>query len=237
MECLLEALFQCSKVDSATSSAHPRSDATGLIDTVAFQQGWEEMQSGLAEFKTIKADAYAFMHRNSRAVSGPSITRIDTVSELLRSVFESPIMVGTRVLILSRTGEKKIVAEELLLYPPAPGDTFPSQGFCYICHSLGHIPYFTDNFWGNYLSRGAHAPPLKHINRFLYVLPLFALSIACRGCAWMVGSNGYVKYLWNRCIDIWMYILCGKNCCHGLMDFPTCLLVGWMFEMLVFCRT
>ncbi|XP_051143421.1 uncharacterized protein LOC127259853 [Andrographis paniculata] len=120
-----------SKVDSAASSAHPRSEATGLTDIVAFQQGWEEMHSGLAEFKemmtefkTIKADVYAFMHRNFGAVSGPSATtRIDMVSELLRPVSESPMMVGTHLLILSRTGEKKVVAKGLLLSPSTPGDT------------------------------------------------------------------------------------------------------------------
>ncbi|XP_051117056.1 uncharacterized protein LOC127241865 isoform X2 [Andrographis paniculata] len=122
---------KCSKVDSAASSAHPRSEATGLTDTIAFQQGWEEMQSGfaefkemMAEFKTIKANVYAFMHRNSGAISGPSATvRIDTVSKLLRPVSKSSMTVGTRVLILSRTREKKVVAEGLLLSPPAPGDT------------------------------------------------------------------------------------------------------------------
>ncbi|XP_051149252.1 uncharacterized protein LOC127263972 [Andrographis paniculata] len=65
------------------------------------------------------------MHRNSRAVTGLSTTtRIDTRSELLRPVSESPMTVGTRVFILSRTGEKKIVAEGLLLCPLAPGYIF-----------------------------------------------------------------------------------------------------------------
>ncbi|XP_051130856.1 uncharacterized protein LOC127251270 isoform X2 [Andrographis paniculata] len=123
-----------SKVDSATSSGHPLSEATSLIDIVAFQQGWEKMHNGIAEltatmteFKTIKADVYPFMHRNSKAVTGPfeATTRIDTVSELIRPISESPMMVTH----------------------------FSCQGFHYIRLSPGHTTYFSDNCWGDFHSR------------------------------------------------------------------------------------
>ncbi|XP_051134109.1 uncharacterized protein LOC127253519 isoform X2 [Andrographis paniculata] len=120
-----------SKVDSAASSAHPRSESTGLTDSVAFQHGWEQLQNGMEElkammdeFKTIKVDVYAFMHRNSGAVTGQAGTsRIDSVPEIPRPVSEPSMTVGTHVLLLSHTGEKKVVAEGLLLCPPGPGDT------------------------------------------------------------------------------------------------------------------
>ncbi|XP_051115966.1 uncharacterized protein LOC127241109 [Andrographis paniculata] len=92
--------------------------------------GVAELKATMAEFKTIKADVYAFMYRNSVAVSGPSATtRIDTVSELLRPVSKSPMTVGTRVLILSRTREKKLVAKGLLLSPPYQVTHFPWSRF------------------------------------------------------------------------------------------------------------
>ncbi|XP_051134888.1 uncharacterized protein LOC127254059 [Andrographis paniculata] len=126
-----EKIKKQSKVDSAASSAHPCSETTSLTDSVAFQQGWEQMQNGLAElkammaeFKTIKSDVYAFMHRNSEAVIGQTgISRIYPVSELPRHMSEPGLTVGTHVLLLSHFGEKKVVAEGLLLCPPAPGDT------------------------------------------------------------------------------------------------------------------
>ncbi|XP_051120401.1 uncharacterized protein LOC127244108 [Andrographis paniculata] len=107
-----EKIKKWSKVDSAASSAHPRNEATSLTDSVAFEQGWEQIHNGIAElkammveFKTIKSDMYAFMHRNSGAVTGQAGTsRIDSVSELPRPVSEPGLTVGTRVLLLSRTG-------------------------------------------------------------------------------------------------------------------------------------
>ncbi|XP_051134804.1 uncharacterized protein LOC127254004 isoform X3 [Andrographis paniculata] len=122
-----------SKVDSAASSAHPRSESTGLTDSVAFQHGWEQLQNGMEElkammdeFKTIKADVYAFMHRNSGAVTGQAGTsRIDSVPEIPRPVSEPSMTVGTHVLLLSRTGEKKVVAEGLLLCPLGQVTHFP----------------------------------------------------------------------------------------------------------------
>ncbi|XP_051140054.1 uncharacterized protein LOC127257649 [Andrographis paniculata] len=83
-----------------------------------------ELKAMMAEFKNIKCDVYAFMQKNSGAVTGQAGTsRIDSVSELPKPVSEPGLTVGMHVLLLSYSGEKKVVAEGLLLCPPAPGDT------------------------------------------------------------------------------------------------------------------